>query len=215
MIKLYKYLYFCIPRLRFLKYAEARNYLDFGCGDGIVLRQNLAVNANLNCFAIDVEDFRDVLQPNVKFSVYDGQDIPFNNNKFDIITANHVLEHIHNPNIILSELKRVIKPGGQIFIEVPNKRSLWGKPGGSFAGTVHFKDDQTHLRCYSTMELAQLCKEAGFTVVKAAISRNLFHLILSPVLLIAGLLMPGKLYFMYGRNSIIGWSSYIIIKKKL
>lgn len=147
------------------------------------------------------------------FAVYDGQNLPYKNNSLDIITANHVLEHVYNPNTVLSELRRITKVGGQVFIEVPNDRSLWGKPHGRFAGTVHFKDDPTHIRPYSKKALIRLCLNSGFTVMRCGVSRNLLHLILSPFLLVAGLLMPQKLCFMYARNSLIGWSSYIIIKK--
>jgi len=197
-----------------LKSAIGYDYLDFGCGSGVVLRQNLAVRPDLNCFAIDIKDFRKDLAPNVTFCVYDGASIPFDSDMFDIITANHVLEHVHKSDKILLELKRILKPSGQVFIEVPNKRSLLGKPSSRFAGTIRFQDDPTHLRTYSRTELIQLCQELGFSIVKIGISRNLLHLILSPILLIAGLLMPKKLYFMYARNSIIGWASYIIAEKE-
>lgn len=182
MKRLYKYLYFCTPRLRFLKQVEGRHYLDFGCGDGVALRQNLIVRPDLNCFAMDVKDFQKQLPPDVVFNVYDGINIPFNSEQFDIITANHVLEHVHKPDKILLELKRILKPNGQVFIEVPNERSLRGKPSSNFAGTVHFHDDPTHIRAYSRAELIQLCQQLGFSIVKVGISRNLLHLILSPVL---------------------------------
>jgi SAM-dependent methyltransferase len=210
---IYKYLYFSLPRLGFLKCAKGHKYLDFGCGGGVALRQNLESRPDLKCFCIDVKDFSKALPKNVVFTVYDGINIPYKEDTFEIITANHVLEHVHNPIMILLELKRIMKAGGSIFIEVPNKRSLWGKPCGRFAGTVHFKDDPTHIRPYSKKDLTELCRNAGFKVIRCGISRNLLHLFLSPFLLVVGLLMPEKLYFMYARNSLIGWSSYIILKK--
>ena len=86
-------------------------------------------------------------------------------------------------------------------------------PGGKFAGTVGFFDDPSHIRPYSNKDLIQLCKKQGLRIIKVGISRNLLHLILSPILLFIGILMPNKLYFMYARNSLIGRSSYIILKK--
>ena len=179
-----------------------------------MLRQNLKVRPDLKCFAIDVSDFQEQLPANVIFYSYDGINIPFTRDQFDIITLNHVLEHVRNSHEILSELKRVLKVGGRIFIETPNEYSLWGKPDGNFVGTVHFHDDPTHIRPYSKAELIQLCQKLDFTIVKSGISRNLLHLILSPALLLAGLLMPKKLYFMYARNSWIGCASYIIAEKE-
>ncbi|MBW2020563.1 MAG: class I SAM-dependent methyltransferase [Deltaproteobacteria bacterium] len=209
----YKLLYFCVPRLRFLKTATGQQYLDFGCGDAATLRQNLAVRPDLNCFCIDIKDFSKDLPAEIPFTLYDGMHIPFCSNTFDIITVNHVLEHVRDPKTTLSELKRIVKAGGHIFIEVPNERSLWGKPGSRFAGTVHFKDDPTHIRPYSKRDLIELCRNIGLKIIKSGISRNMLHLILSPALFIMGLLLPKTLCFMYARNSIIGWASFVILKK--
>ena len=153
-------------------------YLDFGCGNGTVLKQNLAARSDLNCFGIDVKDFNEKLPEEVTFKIYDGANIPFCNDTFDIIIANHVLEHIPQPDGIISELKRVLKPDGQLFIEVPNERSLYGKPSRKYAGTIHFRDDPTHLRPYSKKSLIELFKKLGFRIIKTSISRNLLHLVL-------------------------------------
>lgn len=112
MISLYKYLYFSLPRLMFLKNSKGNLYLDFGCGDGLALRQNLAVRPDLKCFAIDVKDFSKQLPNYIIFTVYKGGKLPYHDNIFDIITSNHVLEHIDNPEMTLSELKRITKVGG-------------------------------------------------------------------------------------------------------
>lgn len=90
---------------------------------------------------------------------------------------------------------------------------LWGRPGGRFAGSVHFWDDTTHICPYSNEELVKICEKAGFKVVKYGITRNLLHLIFSPVLLLAGFLLPRKLYFMYARNSIFGTSPFVVLCK--
>jgi len=214
MSNIYKLLYFLVPRLRFIKHCKGVRYLDFGCGSGVALRQNLSIRPNLKCYCIDIENFSKDLPKNVGFVPYDGTNVPFHNDSFDVITANHVLEHTHNPNLILLELKRILKVGGEIFIETPNNRSLWGRPGGKFAGTVHFYDDKSHICPYSNQALYDLCRNVDFDIIKCKISRNVLHLALSPFLLIIGILRPKKLYFMYARNSVIGWASYIILRKE-
>ena len=177
-----------------------------------MLRQNLAVRPDLECFCVDVKACSRNIPVNASFATYNGKSIPFKDKTFDIISVNHVLEHIRDPNIVLLELKRVLKIKGRIFLEVPNERALWGKPKGRFAGTVHFTDDPTHIRPYSKTDLVELGKSCGFKIAKVGITRNLVHLFVSPVLLALGFLMPEKLWFMYGRNSLLGWSSYIILE---
>jgi ubiquinone/menaquinone biosynthesis C-methylase UbiE len=45
--------------------------------------------------------------------------IPYNDNSFDIIISSHVLEHIPNDIKVMSELQRVLKPGGFSIHQVP------------------------------------------------------------------------------------------------
>jgi SAM-dependent methyltransferase len=45
-------------------------------------------------------------------------------NKYDLILALHILEHVNNPQEILTHIKKWLKPGGKLVILVPNKNSL-------------------------------------------------------------------------------------------
>ena len=51
-------------------------------------------------------------------------DLPFADNSFDVIICNHVLEHIVEDRKAMSELYRVMKPGGWGILQVPMKNSL-------------------------------------------------------------------------------------------
>ncbi len=60
---------------------------------------------------------------------------PFKDNSFDLIFANHVLEHLTlDLDKIMLELSRICKPSGKISIEVPNAPSI-----GAFADPTHKK----------------------------------------------------------------------------
>lgn len=49
----------------------------------------------------------------------DIQNLPFNNNYFDVIICNHVLEHVEDDIKAMKELLRVLKPGGFAILQVP------------------------------------------------------------------------------------------------
>ncbi len=55
----------------------------------------------------------------VKIHQVDITEIPFEDNHFDFILCNHVLEHIENDHLAMSELYRVMKPGGAGIFQVP------------------------------------------------------------------------------------------------
>lgn len=52
----------------------------------------------------------------------DITDLPFAANTFDVIFCNHVLEHIHDDNKAMTELYRVLKPGGWGILQIPLDR---------------------------------------------------------------------------------------------
>src|SRR5690606_1509140 len=52
-----------------------------------------------------------------KFIQADGESLPFEDNEFDYVICNHVLEHVDNPEKFLNELARVAKKG---YIETPS-----------------------------------------------------------------------------------------------
>jgi predicted SAM-dependent methyltransferase len=49
--------------------------------------------------------------------------LPFNDNSFDIVFCNHVLEHIANDTKAMQELYRVLKPGGMGIFQIPQENS--------------------------------------------------------------------------------------------
>jgi SAM-dependent methyltransferase len=59
-----------------------------------------------------------VASPSVDI-IADGHELPFPNGVFDAVILQSVMEHVLEPETLLAECSRVIKPGGQIWVEVP------------------------------------------------------------------------------------------------
>ncbi|MGH7943578.1 MAG: methyltransferase domain-containing protein [Opitutaceae bacterium] len=51
--------------------------------------------------------------------------LPFHDHSLDYVLASHVLEHVANPVRALAEWYRVVRPGGFIYLIVPNRRATW------------------------------------------------------------------------------------------
>jgi len=54
-----------------------------------------------------------------------GEYMPFPDRTFDVIVSNQVLEHVENPEAVIREAYRVLKPGGYIFLTYENYLSFW------------------------------------------------------------------------------------------
>jgi SAM-dependent methyltransferase len=64
--------------------------------------------------SVDLHDAGPLIDHN-----YDVQDLEFEDETFDRVVCNAVLEHVERPQQALAELHRVLRPGGEIWVEVP------------------------------------------------------------------------------------------------
>lgn len=92
---------------------------------------------------------------------------------FDVVMFNHSLEHIYNPLETLKEAHRILKPGGLLFISIPNAGGLEAKIFGKW--WVHW-DTPRHLYHFNTVTMAQLVARAGFRLetMKSGVGTSFF-----------------------------------------
>jgi len=94
--------------------------LEVGCGTGVVLNA-LSRTLGTELVGIDVSDENGHREPPaspaVRFEIYDGAHVPFDDCSFDLVYATHVLEHVLDEREFLHELRRVAR--GYIYVEVP------------------------------------------------------------------------------------------------
>jgi 2-polyprenyl-3-methyl-5-hydroxy-6-metoxy-1,4-benzoquinol methylase len=97
------------------------------------------------------------------------EDVAWPAASFDTILAYDVLEHLYDPWAATRQLARLLRPGGQIHVSVPNARSkkLWLPliVRGTFAYEPEGIMDVTHLRFFARRDAAALAEQAGLEVV--------------------------------------------------
>jgi SAM-dependent methyltransferase len=91
--------------------------LDVGCGNSPF--KFLIDTSKARYIGIDIENADKFDYYNPEKIAFDGENIPFEEDSFDNIISTEVLEHIENPEKIVKEMYRVLKPGGEVIVTVP------------------------------------------------------------------------------------------------
>ncbi len=129
-----------------------KNYkiLNIGSGDFNGVGSKLWKYRKGNVINLDI-----LAGPNVDI-VGDAHNLPFNNNSFDTIIMQAVLEHLHSPDIALKEAFRVLKPNGYLYLEVPFLQGFHADPHDYFR--------------YTQMGILQLTTDYGVIIYKGVSS---------------------------------------------
>jgi SAM-dependent methyltransferase len=91
--------------------------LDVGCGEGILLRDSGFVPVQLD---ISMDRLRKARAGRDLLVCADGMELPFADASFDVVLLIALLEHVGQPERTMDETWRVLKPGGEVAILVPN-----------------------------------------------------------------------------------------------
>jgi 2-polyprenyl-3-methyl-5-hydroxy-6-metoxy-1,4-benzoquinol methylase len=136
--------------------------LDVGCNEGRSLRiyqrngfrvEGLELNENAAAVAreagftvhtCDLSDFRTV-------------------DLYDVVVLSNVLEHSLDPRQMLLDIRRILKPGGQVWISCPNSQSWLRKTFGSYWINWHVP---FHISHFSQKTSASVLKGSGFLTVE-------------------------------------------------
>lgn len=98
---------------------------------------------------------------------FDAHAIPFRNNTFDVVIANHLLEHVQDDQRVLSEFFRIMKPDGWGVFQVPLDEQAPTTREDPFLTDVQLREkyfgQKDHLRQYG-MDYIDRLKQVGFHV---------------------------------------------------
>ena len=86
------------------------------------------------------------------------EEADFGDESFDAVTMAHVIEHVHDPDELLAECRRILKPGGTLVILTPNSAS-WGHR--HFMRDWRGLEPPRHLRIHNRSNLRRLLDRAG------------------------------------------------------
>lgn len=144
-----------LPRPR----ETAKKLLDIGSGNGDFL--SLASSCGWDVVGVDPDLMAIEASNKNGFKVYHGGVDIFSEHKvmFDVITMNHVIEHLHDPSATIKKCYELLKPGGILWLETPNIKSNGSlKFGKNWRGI----ESPRHLILYNMDSLKILLTSSGF-----------------------------------------------------
>lgn len=171
--------------MRGLDIQEGDRVLDCGCGEGFFLKMFGEISRARVCGTdadmslLERARRETSAYGNVEVNCGDIYGLPYQGGFFDKIILSEVLEHVPDDGRALTEVKRVLKPGGLLFVTVPNANYpfLWDPINkviealtgrhirkGFWAGIWNM-----HERLYRVDEIHRLVDGAGFKIVSVEV----------------------------------------------
>ena len=143
----------------FSPYRQNNRLLDIGCGAGNLLRA--ARKNGWDAQGLDVSAGAVKHVRSLGFEVFEGElkDAAFPSQRFDVVTAAELLEHLFDPQPLLNEVARILRPGGLFWTTTPHARGLSGRLLGLDWRCVWPPE---HLQLFSIRGLKKLLHETGF-----------------------------------------------------
>ena len=138
-------LYHCIKKCS--KDIVGGSLLDVGCGS----KPYKGLFKVDEYIGLDIEESGHDHSTSEVDIFYDGNEIPFDNSKFDHVFASEVFEHVFNLDELLKEINRVTKKGGSLLITLP------------FVWDEH--EEPYDFARYSSFGITDILKKHGYTVI--------------------------------------------------
>jgi len=150
--------------LKIAKKFEIGRALDVGCGIGAFLK--LLEREGIKAFGLDIAEkaiqyaSKEMGLKTVLVGTIHA--LPFKGERFDLITAFHLLEHIDRPRHAVMSIKHLLRRGGLFFFTVPNKERLTVKIGKR----EKWDYPPHHLTRWAPETVRKFLNSLGFEIVK-------------------------------------------------
>jgi ubiquinone/menaquinone biosynthesis C-methylase UbiE len=152
---------------RIMVYAETGEIvIDVGCCEGIILEKFLRRYPQKKIIGVDVlmKNAMVCKEHNLPALVNDVYTLCFKDNSIDHCFFTQTLEHLYEPDEALSEIKRVLKPGGSVIIVVPNDMFFKVARLATFKWKIAFYP-AGHVKQWTPRAIKELLEKLGFEVI--------------------------------------------------
>jgi 2-polyprenyl-3-methyl-5-hydroxy-6-metoxy-1,4-benzoquinol methylase len=149
--------------------------LDIGCGSCLSLLEMSKLG--VECWGVEADPNVRTIADKYALRVHIGNiyDVPFADQKFDLIVLNQVIEHVPDPRAMLGALKDRLTKGGRVILAFPNTGSLHRKLWKGRWINWHIPYHQNH---FNRTSFTLLARKSGYDVERIrTITPNLWSVI--------------------------------------
>lgn len=152
-----------------IKKQSFSSVLDIGCGTGAMLSLIAEQNKNISLNGIDfskemITQATRLLDNNINLVCGDADNLPWEDNYFDLIICTSSFHHYPEPYKVLNEMRRVLNPTGRLIIADPWWCGIYRLFINLYLKTpFNLKGDY---RIYSKKEIVHIINKCGFKVIE-------------------------------------------------
>lgn len=196
--------------LRIAGDVHGKKVLDIGCGDGVL--SYLFAKAGAHVTGIDNEEYglkfarenldRASKNEKLHYTFVNGSayELPFESESFDIVVSCEVIEHVREPERLVSEASRVLRKGGRFVVTTPHR-------------LTEFPVDPHHVVEYFPGELTSLLEMSLSDVVVKQTHHLLWYALYTYSFTLFGNRPVGK-WFINGLTLFFRWNPFLIDYEK-
>jgi 2-polyprenyl-6-hydroxyphenyl methylase/3-demethylubiquinone-9 3-methyltransferase len=141
--------------------------LDYGCGRGGAARRFCDAGHDVDAIDISSEVVKLAMkyEPRAKYHVIESeQALPFKGESFDACFSSEVIEHVFDIRAYLSEIRRVLKPNGQLMLTTPYHGAAKNLILAVRGFERHFDPYHGHIRFFTRASLTRCLVDSNFAV---------------------------------------------------
>jgi SAM-dependent methyltransferase len=154
--------------------GERGQLLDVGCATGTLLE--LARLRGWEAYGVDISEYAtNIARAYYCLDVFTGElaDAAYHDGQFDVVVMDDLIEHVADPTALVRESRRILKPGGLLTLNTPNRAGLWHL----FMGRRWFHYRQVeHTFFFSPAVMTDLLERNGFNVLEIHSSSKIIDL---------------------------------------